>query len=91
MVALECDNSNEIIQQDKSTLFVLGSDQKLLHIQESGQSDQMFTCIGVYDFSGYDMTRIVGNFWSHCHVTAGTITYDELVYAANGKDKKKRS
>ena len=34
LVAMEADHSNEVIQQTKSTLFVLGEDQILYHIQE---------------------------------------------------------
>ena len=80
MVAMESDNSNEMIQQDKSTIFVLGSDMKLLRLQ---QGDRMFDCIGVFDFTGYDMRGIVDNFWSHCHMSTGAITFDEYVYSAN--------
>jgi hypothetical protein len=43
----------------------------------------MFDCIGVFDFTGYDMRGIVDNFWSHCHMSTGAITFDEYVYSAN--------
>ena len=51
---------------------------------------EMFTCIGTYDFSGYNMKRIIDNEWSHCHINSGAITYDEYVYTANSIDERQK-
>ena len=87
---MESDNSNEMIQQDKSTIFVLGSDHKLLRLQEGKLKSEMFECIEVFDFREYDMRGIIDNAWSHCHINTGAITFDEFVYAANSTDERQK-
>ena len=88
LVSLESDNSNEMTQLNKSTIFALGSNQKLYHLQETKKSGEMFDCIGMYDYSGYDMRAIIDNYWSRCHITTGAITFDEYVYEPNSSDNK---
>ena len=48
----------------------------------------MFDCIGLYDYSGYDMRAIIDNYWSRCHITTGAITFDEYVFEPNSSDNK---
>ena len=90
MVGMESDNSNQVIQKDKSTIFVLGSDQKLLRLQETNRKNEMFECVEVFDFQEYDMRAIINNAWSHCHINTGAITFDEFVYAANSTDERQK-
>ena len=87
LVAMEADHSNDVIQQTKSTLFVLGEDQILYHIQEDKNVNKDFKIIGQYDYTEYDMQAICRNFWSHCHISKRAITFDEYVYEANSPDE----
>ena len=87
LVAMEADHSNEVIQQTKSTLFVLGEDQILYHIQEDKNVNKDFKIIGQYDYTEYDMQAICRNFWSHSHISKRAITFDEYVYEANSPDE----
>ena len=86
MVAMENDNSNQNIQQDKdhikSAIFVLGNDQKLRHLQEL-EKDKLFVQTHVYDYTGYDMRALILNGWSQCHMNPGAITSDEFIFRAN--------
>ena len=77
---MESDTSDEMITKNKSTIFVLGEDQILYHIQEDKITEKEFNLIGQYDYSDYDMRGIASNYWSRCHITKGAITYDEYVY-----------
>ena len=64
MIAIENDNSNKMIQKEKNTIFVLGDDMKIRHLQETLKVSEIFNCIGVYDFTGYDLSTISINKWS---------------------------
>ena len=64
MIAIENDNSNKMIQKEKNTIFVLGDDMKIRHLQETLKVSEIFNCIGVYDFTGYDLSTICINKWS---------------------------
>ena len=48
----------------------------------------LFECIGLYDYSGYDMRAIIDNHWSRCHITTGAITFDEYIFEPISSDKK---
>ena len=83
VVGMETDSTNAAIQQTLSTIFVLGKDQKLLRLQDGDNGSSRFQCISKYDFTGYDMSGLIENNWSSCHLMPRTVTYDEFVYEAN--------
>lgn len=88
MIGIQTDNCNEMVKQDKSTIYVLGSNNKLLHLQQGEKDDKTFECIGVYDFTGYDL---LPSPWSTCHLDKGAITIDENVYQANSTNDLQQS
>ena len=77
MIGIQTDYCNEIVKQDKSTIYVLGSNNKLIHLQQGKKEDKTFDCIGTYDFTGYNLQT---NPWSTSHLDKGSITIDENVY-----------
>ena len=80
LIAMECDWSIDTIRKAKNTIFALGADYKLLHLQQSDRVDGKFDCIGSYDFTGFDFSCLNPNSWNRCHFTPGTITFDEFVF-----------
>ena len=80
LIAIQPDASNDVMELDKSTLFVLSSDQKVHRIQASEKDSRVFECIERYNFEGYNMRGLTERNWSSCHISPGAITYDEFVF-----------
>ena len=85
MIGIQSDNCSEVIQQEKSTIFILGANNKLIHLQHEKRDQKNFQCIGVYDFTGYFLNNTK---WSRSCISKNAITMNEHVYLVNSKNEE---
>ena len=85
--AIDCDNCIEVLEQNLSRIFILGSDNQMHHLRQRVLKDvdiktkqiKDFECMQTYDFSAYGEDYWVHENWEVCALDKGMITIDQFL------------